>query len=91
MKTISKTIRIITTFITAAVLLFALAACGNSGKNGNTPKNQEELEGTWEKVMSDGVEKIMIFSDGDSSYKVQIKDDQLILDKDGTITVYTKK
>ena len=126
-KTISKMFSKALLIGAVAVIVFAMTACGGAGKGGSVPNNQEELSGTWEKINTDGVETITIFSDGryvsdismnggisshndrtydykdgkltvhypdfgtDSTYKVQIKDNQLILDNGNSTIVYTKK
>ena len=113
--------------VVVTVVVFALTACGGADKNGAVPMNQEELAGTWEQVMDDGIETITIFSDGryvsdislnggtsshndrtyeykdgkltvhypdfetSSSYKVQIKDNQLILDNGSSKIIYNRK
>lgn len=112
--------------VAVAVMIFMLTACGGSG-SGVAPMSQDQIAGTWEMTMPDGIETITIFSDGryvsdislnggtsshndrtyeykdgsltvhypdfgtNSTYKVKIKDNQLILDNGSGAKVYTKK
>ena len=57
--------------------VFALAACGGTGSVGVAPKSQEDIAGTWEKVMPDGVETIVIYNDGRYVSEIKLKDGKL--------------
>ncbi|MBR5181613.1 MAG: hypothetical protein IKT20_06275 [Clostridiales bacterium] len=61
---IRKTISKAAVLALAATFVFALASCGGTGSAGVAPKSQDEIAGTWEKVLPDGVETIIIYNDG---------------------------
>ena len=50
--------------LVAASLVFAIVACGAGKKDTTTPKNNDEIAGTWEQVMVDGIETITLYEDG---------------------------
>lgn len=74
-------------------MIFALSACGGTGSVGVAPKSQEEIAGTWEKTLPDGVETIVIYNDG--RYVSEIKltggtasmNNRTYILKDGKLTV----
>ena len=108
--------------ISALMLALSLTACG-----GNSPKSKEELVGTWQQVMSDGIETIELTSDGryisdirmydgisthnvhtwdysdgkltvhytnmgvDSTYTVELENDELTLNNGNATITYTKQ
>ena len=74
-------------------MIFALSACGGTGSVGVPPKSQEEIAGTWEKVMPDGVETIVIYNDGRYVSEIKLnggtttQNNRTYILKDGKLTV----
>ncbi len=127
MRNRSNSIMKVAVLLIAAALVFAVVACGAGKKDDSTPKNNNDIAGTWEQVMADGIETITLYEDGiyvsdiklnggssmhkqrsfvckdgkltvhypdygtDSSYDVQVKDNQLILKNGSSTVVYNKK
>lgn len=64
-------------------MIFALSACGGTGSAGVSPKSHDEIAGTWEKTLPDGVETIIIYSDGRYVSEIKLNG--------GTTTTNTRK
>ena len=73
--------------------VFALAACGGTGSVGVAPKSQDDIAGTWEKVIPDGVETIVIYNDGRYVSEIKLnggtatQNNRTYILKDGKLTV----
>ena len=64
MKDRSEVIMKAALLLVAASLVFAIVACGAGKKDSTTPKNNDDIAGTWEQVMADGIETITLYEDG---------------------------
>ena len=74
-------------------MIFALSSCGGTGSVGVAPKSKEEIAGTWEKVLPDGVETIVIYNDGRYVSEIKLnggvatQNNRTYILKDGKLTV----
>lgn len=78
-KTISKA----AVLALASTFVLALSSCGGTGSAGVSPKSHDEIAGTWEKTLPDGVETIIIYSDGRYVSEIKLNG--------GTTTTNTRK